>query len=191
MAAMCASLVAAPAAAAVAKVQPSKAGLARLAAPNAAVFSQKTVSNGMRTRQMLVWTPVDNKFFETFSYLPPLSTREIAKQIDYIVNNGFIPSLEFASADQAYTASGSCIRLGNASSGYYDNRYWTMYKLPMFGCTDPSQVLKEIDNCTKSFPDAYIRIVAFDQVRQVQCAGFLVHRPDSAHEFQAPDRRSI
>jgi hypothetical protein len=23
---------------------------------------------------------------------------------------------------------------------YYDNRYWTMWKLPMFGCTDPSQV---------------------------------------------------
>ena len=43
-------------------------------------------------------------------------------------------------------------------------RYWTMYKLPMFGCTDPSQVLTEINNCTKSFPDAYIRLVAFDQV---------------------------
>ena len=40
-----------------------------------------------------------------------------------------------------------------------------MYKLPMFGCTDPSQVLNEISNCTKSFPDAYIRLVAFDQVR--------------------------
>ena len=39
-----------------------------------------------------------------------------------------------------------------------------MYKLPMFGCTDPSQVLTEIANCTKSFPDAYIRLVAFDQV---------------------------
>lgn len=23
---------------------------------------------------------------------------------------------------------------------YYDNRYWTMWKLPMFGCTDPVQV---------------------------------------------------
>ena len=40
-----------------------------------------------------------------------------------------------------------------------------MYKLPMFGCSDPSQVLTEIKNCTESFPDAYIRLVAFDQVR--------------------------
>lgn len=36
-------------------------------------------------------------------------------------------------------------------------RYWSMYKLPMFGCNDPSQVLAEIQNATKAFPDAYIR----------------------------------
>ena len=29
------------------------------------------------------------------------------------------------------------------------------------------------------------------QVRQVQCAGFLVHRPDSANDFRAPNERSI
>ena len=32
-----------------------------------------------------------------------------------------------------------------------------MWKLPMFGCTDSSQVLKEITNCTKAFPGSYIR----------------------------------
>ena len=42
-----------------------------------------------------------------------------------------------------------------------------MYKLPMFGCSDPSQVLTEIKNCTESFPDAYIRLVAFDQVNSL------------------------
>lgn len=35
-----------------------------------------------------MWTPINNKFFETFSFLPPLSDDEIAKQVDYIVNNG-------------------------------------------------------------------------------------------------------
>lgn len=39
-------------------------------------------------RDPQVWTPIDNKFFETFSFLPPLSDEEIAKQVDYIVNNG-------------------------------------------------------------------------------------------------------
>ena len=66
-----------------------------------------------------------------------------------------------------------------------------MYKLPMFGCTDSSQVLKEIENAKKAFPDAYIRIVAFDNVRQVQVGGFLVHRPASAKDFRAPEDRSI
>jgi len=31
-------------------------------------------------------------------------------------------------------------RAASHPQGYYDNRYWTMYKLPMFGCTDASQV---------------------------------------------------
>lgn len=26
------------------------------------------------------------------------------------------------------------------AQNYFDNRYWTMWKLPMFGCTDPIQV---------------------------------------------------
>ena len=59
MAAICASMIACPAA--VVKVQPSKAGLARMSAPVASTFSQKTVANGMNTRQMLVWTPINNK----------------------------------------------------------------------------------------------------------------------------------
>ncbi len=58
------------------------------------------------------------------------------------------------------------------SSNYSDNRYWTFYKLPMFGCNDSSQVLKEIANCVKSFPEAYIRLVAFDQVRCPQRLSF-------------------
>jgi hypothetical protein len=44
--------------------------------------------------------------------------------------------------------------------GYYDNRYWTMWKLPMFGCTDPSLVLQEVNRASKAFPQAYIRLVS-------------------------------
>jgi len=61
----------------------------------------------------------------------------------------------------------------------------------MFGCNDPSQVLTEVRNCENTFPNAYIRLVAFDQVRQVQCAGFLVHRPAGADEFRDPSERSV
>jgi ribulose-bisphosphate carboxylase small chain len=169
----------------------TKASIQKVGAARAPTFTARTVSNGMRTRQMLVWTPNNNKFFETFSYLPPLSDEEISKQVDYIVNNGWTPTLEFEAAESAYVASHSTVRFGgSAAANYYDNRYWTMWKLPMFGCTDPSQVLAEIQACTKAFPDAYIRIVAFDAVRQVQIAGFLVHRPPGQEQI-ATDKRSV
>jgi Ribulose bisphosphate carboxylase, small chain len=37
----------------------------------------------------------------------------------------------------------------------------------LFGCNDSSQVLREIQQCTRAFPDSYIRLVAFDNKRQV------------------------
>nr|ACU32662.1 chloroplast ribulose-1,5-bisphosphate carboxylase/oxygenase small subunit [Auxenochlorella pyrenoidosa] len=161
--------------------------------PAGKTFKAVTVSNGnvQKTSAMMVWTPVNNKFFETFSYLPPLSGDQIARQVDYIVLNGWTPCLEFADPDCAYVSNDSCVRFGNVSVGYQDNRYWTMWKLPMFGCTDPSQVLKEISNCERAFPDAYIRLVAFDAIRQVQITGFLVHRPMSATEHRRPNERSV
>lgn len=51
-------------------------------------------------------------------------------------------------------------------------------------CIDPLQVLREIDNATKAFPNAYIRMCAFDASRQVQVASMLVHRPASAKEWR-------
>jgi ribulose-bisphosphate carboxylase small chain len=174
------------------KVLAPKVTKASLLAPAQPTFAQRTVSNGIKTRQMLVWQPTDNKMFETLSFLPPLTNDQIAKQIDYITNAGNVPCIEFAEKHQAYVSSENCIRMANGvTSNYADNRYWTMFKLPMFGCTDSSQVLKEIENAKKSFPDAYIRIVAFDNVRQVQVGGFLVHRPSTAKDFRAPEDRSI
>ena len=113
-----------------------------------------------------------------------------AKQVDYITRNGWVPCLEFADPEQAYVADTYTSRIAKTSC-YQDNRYWTMYKLPMFGCTDSSQVLKEIQNATKSFPDAYIRLVAFNPDRQVQVAGMLVHRPPGCTEYRKPSERSI
>ncbi len=129
--------------------------------------------------------------FETFSYLPPLSDAEIARQVDYITGNGWTPCLEFAGPAEAYMANTNTTRMGAVTANYYDNRYWTMWKLPMFGCSDPGQVLREVAACRKSFPDAYIRMVAFDSIRQVQITGFLVHRPASARDWRLPNQRQV
>ena len=108
-----------------------------------------------------------------------------------MVRNSWTPCLEFSEAESAYIASQNTIRMGAVTAGYQDNRYWSMWKLPMFGCTDGSQVLAEIAACTKAFPNAYIRLVAFDASRQVQVAGFLVHRPKNAKEYRQPSERSV
>jgi len=142
-------------------------------------------------RKFRVWQPTDNKMFETFSYLPPLSDRQIAQQVDYMVANRQVPCLEFASADLAYSSNANTVRMGNVSCGYYDNRYWTLWKLPMFGCSDPNQVLREVAACTKAFPDAYVRLVSFDPNRQVQVSGFLVQRPASVRDWKGPEARSV
>jgi ribulose-bisphosphate carboxylase small chain len=50
-------------------------------------------------------------------------------------------------------------------------------------------VLKEIQNATRSFPDAYVRLAAFDSVRQVQVAAMLVHRPSTVRDYRLPSER--
>merc|ERR1711865_397217 len=166
----------------VAAVAPICKGLKAATLFNKAEQSALTVSNGFNTSAMMVWTPNDNKFFETFSFLPPLSDSDIAKQVEYLVRQGATPCLEFAEPNLAITdaAQGHTGLDSSAASGYYDNRYWTMWKLPMFGCTDPDQVLSEIQACTKAFPN----------IKQVQVISMLVHRP-AGHKAIDTGARSV
>ena len=128
-------------------------------------------SNGGRVQCMKVWPIEGLKKFETLSYLPPLSQEELLKQIDYLIRNGWVPCIEFS-------LDGFVSREYHASPGYYDGRYWTMWKLPMFGCTDASQVVKELQECAKEYKAAYARIIGFDNLRQVQCVSFIAHKPE-------------
>ncbi|CAA6665398.1 unnamed protein product [Spirodela intermedia] len=96
------------------------------------------------------------KKFETLSYLPDLSTEALVKEIEYLLQNNWVPCLEFAKEGFVY-------RENHSSPGYYDGRYWTMWKLPMFGCTDATQVIAEI--------------IGFDNKRQVQCVSFIAYKP--------------
>ncbi|CAL0318901.1 unnamed protein product [Lupinus luteus] len=130
-------------------------------------------NNGGRVQCMKVWPPIGLKKFETLSYLPPLSQESLAKEVDYLLKNGWVPCLEFE------LEHGFVYRENHRSPGYYDGRYWTMWKLPMFGCTDSSQVLKEVEEAKKAYPNAFIRIIGFDNVRQVQCISFIAYKPSS------------
>jgi len=115
------------------------------------------------------YSPFDGKKYETLSYLPQISNQDIEKQISYMIRNSWTPGLEFSQDGDVYLNT----RMG---PGYYDNRYWSMYKLPMFGCTDPSSVVREIENCSREFPGAKVRVIAYDSIKQVQVAGFIVRK---------------
>ncbi|KMT18547.1 hypothetical protein BVRB_2g026810 [Beta vulgaris subsp. vulgaris] len=128
-------------------------------------------SNGGRVQCMQVWPPLGLKKFETLSYLPPLTTEQLLAEVNYLLVKGWIPCLEFEVKD------GFVYREHNNSPGYYDGRYWTMWKLPMFGCTDPAQVVNEVEEVKKAYPDAFVRIIGFDNKRQVQCISFIAYKP--------------
>ena len=121
-----------------------------------------------------MWKP--KKQYENLSFLPELTDDEIMKQIDYMTNNGMTPCLEFEPdatlgyVDRSFTSGAS------GTPGYYDNRYWLMWKLPMYGCTDSSEVIKEIAACKAEYANAMIKCIGFDATRQMQVAGFLVQK---------------
>ncbi|KAJ0242950.1 Ribulose bisphosphate carboxylase small chain [Hirschfeldia incana] len=41
------------------------------------------------------------------------------------------------------------------------------------------QVLKEVQECKKEYPNAFIRIIGFDNKRQTQCISFIAYKPPS------------
>ncbi|XP_057522231.1 ribulose bisphosphate carboxylase small subunit, chloroplastic 3-like [Amaranthus tricolor] len=128
-------------------------------------------NNGGRVQCMQVWPPVGKKKFETLSYLPPLTDTQLLAQVQYLLNKGWIPCIEFE-LEHAFV-----YRENHRSPGYQDGRYWTMWKLPMYGCTDPIQVVNEVEEAKKAYPTAFIRIIGFDNIRQVQCVSFIAYKP--------------
>jgi ribulose-bisphosphate carboxylase small chain len=94
---------------------------------------------------------------ETFGFLPKLSQDEVYDQIMYLVSMGLTPAIEHEHP------SGS------------SNHYWTMWKLPMFGETNPNHVLEELDNCRRSYPDHHIRLIGYDNYTQSQGVCFVVY----------------
>ncbi|BAC90099.1 MAG: ribulose bisphosphate carboxylase small subunit [Aphanocapsa lilacina HA4352-LM1] len=99
------------------------------------------------------------KFYETMSYLPPLTDAEIAKQIQYMLDKGYIPCVEFNETSEPTMV------------------YWTMWKLPLFSVRSPQEVLSEVNACRSSYPGCFIRVIGFDNIRQCQTMSFIVYKP--------------
>jgi len=96
-----------------------------------------------------------------FSFLPDLTDEEIAAQIQYGLDKGCAWSIEYT------------------DDPHPRNTYWEMFGLPMFDLQDAAGVLAEVNRCRQSFPEHYIRLMAFDATRGVESIvmSFIVHRP--------------
>ncbi len=97
---------------------------------------------------------------ETFSYLPPMTEAQLRGQIQYMLEKGYAPAVE-------YTTN---------PSGY--NTYWSMWGLPMFEVKDAAAVIFELNGCKKANPDCYIKINGYDPVRQGQSVSFVAYKPE-------------
>src|SRR5450755_1878247 len=95
-----------------------------------------------------------------FSFLPDLADSEIRAQIDYALAQGWAIGVEYT------------------DDPHPRNFYWGMWGNPMFDLRDAAGVMTEIAACRKSFPDIYIRVIAFDATRGFETTrlSFIVNR---------------
>jgi ribulose-bisphosphate carboxylase small chain len=102
-----------------------------------------------------------------FSFLPDLTDAEISMQIEYGLNKGYAWSVEYT------------------DDPHPRNTYWEMFGMPMFDLHDAAGVLLELNSCRKTFPNHYIRLMAFDSTRGVESIvmSFIVNRPASEPGF--------
>ena len=69
-----------------------------------------------RSDPSLLSSPLVCRQYETFSYLPPLTTEQIAKQVNYVITNGWTPCLEFADPATSFVSNENTVRFGSVSS---------------------------------------------------------------------------
>ncbi|CAN5189093.1 MAG: ribulose bisphosphate carboxylase small subunit [Euzebyales bacterium] len=100
----------------------------------------------------------------TFSYLDDLTDEQIAAQVQYGIDNGWAPQVEFT------------------DDPHPRNVYWHIWGLPMFDLQDAAAVVHEVKRCREANPDHYIRVTIYDasRGRQTTALQFIVNRP--AHE---------
>lgn len=96
-----------------------------------------------------------------FSFLPDLTDAQIMAQIKYALKNSWAVSVEYT------------------DDPHPRNTYWEMFGMPMFDLKDPAGILMEINNCRKTFPNHYVRVMAFDasQGWETPRMSYIVNRP--------------
>lgn len=115
----------------------------------------------------------------TFSFLPDLTNAQITRQIQYCLDQGWAVGIEYT------------------DDPHPRNTYWEMFGMPMFDIRDAVAIMQEVENARKTFPQHYIRVMAFDSTHTVESVviSFMVNRPIDEPSFrlvrQEADGRKI
>ena len=92
------------------------------------------------------------------TYLPPLDEARVATQIQYLLDQGLIPAIEYARQPSPR------------------DHYWNMWKLPLFDARAVADVQAELGACTTAHPDCFIKLIGYDRHRQTRTMSLLVHQ---------------
>ncbi len=104
----------------------------------------------------------------TFSFLPDLDDTQIAAQIEYALSRGWAISVE------------------HTAEPHPRDVYWEMWAQPMFDLRDAAGVMHEVRACRAAFPDAYVKVNAFDSTGGWETVrlSFIVARPPVEPGFE-------
>ena len=110
----------------------------------------------------------------TFSYLPDLTDDEIRMQVQFGIDNGWHPQIEFT------------------DDPHPRNVYWHMWGLPMFDLADAQAVVNQVNACREAYPSSYVRVTLYDAGlgRATSALQFLVNRPPDEPGFQLERQES-
>jgi ribulose-bisphosphate carboxylase small chain len=103
-----------------------------------------------------------------FSFLPEFTDDEVRAQIAYGLRRGYAWSIEYT------------------DDPHPRNTYWEMFGMPMFDLQDAAGVMLELAECRQTFPQHYVRLMAFDSTRGIEsiAMSFIVQRPETESDFK-------
>jgi len=104
----------------------------------------------------------------TFSFLPDLTDTQITRQLEYCLGKGWALGIE------------------TTDDPHPRNTYWEMFGNPMFDVRDAAAIMLELQAARKTYPNHYIRVVAFDATHGTESVvlSFIVQRPASEPGFR-------
>lgn len=92
----------------------------------------------------------------TFSYLPPMGQAEVRRQLDRLVATDLDAAIEHSAPQRA------------------GDRYWRMWRLPLFGERSVDVIAGEVEACRQANPGHVIRIVGYERYRQTRAMAFVL-----------------